>query len=345
MNISTTPPLPVSVTTNSKMAETVVSLVNISSDTVNAQAITSKSEPIQPNLQGFSPSVSTIQAPTYQRPTTDGSIKSANQSVTHQENKGSSRSDSEIVTETVGVEDSEQAANEKTFDNELNDYSSNGSNNQSNNDKNQIYSDVELALISDLKIRHDEVNTHEQAHAAVGGQYASSPSYSYQTGPDGVKYAVSGEVSIDTSPIEGDPEATLKKAQQVKAAALAPAQPSSQDIKVAAEADQMATQARSDILAANSPEASSDSTHEDSSTGSASDSSDDNADTQQNMTNSQDIEATVSNNQRKNNSELEDKSQEVATDNIMNARRLHINNVYQNSNISSTPYTSFNVQV
>ncbi|WP_245600349.1 putative metalloprotease CJM1_0395 family protein [Psychromonas arctica] len=199
--------------------------------------------------------------------------------------------------------------------------------------------------MSSLKTRHDEVNTHEQAHAAAGGQYAGSPNYSYQTGPDGVKYAVSGEVSIDTSPIEGDPDETLKKAQQVKAAALAPAQPSSQDIKVAAEADQMETQARSDILAENHPDASSDSTHEHSSTGSASDSSADNTDTQQNLTNSQNIEATVSSNQRRNNNELEDKSQEIATNNNMIARRLQINNVYQSISISSKPYASFNVQV
>ena len=94
-----------------------------------------------------------------------------------------------------------------------------------------IYSEEELALISSLKSRDAEVNAHERAHAAVGGQHAGSPSYSYKTGPDGVKYAVSGEVSIDTSRVPGDPQATLQKAQQIKAAALAPAEPSGQDRK------------------------------------------------------------------------------------------------------------------
>jgi len=115
----------------------------------------------------------------------------------------------------------------------------------------EIYSEAELELISSLKHRDAEVNAHEKAHAAVGGQHAGSPSYSYKTGPDGVKYAVSGEVSIDTSRIPGDPQATLQKAQQIKAAALAPTEPSGQDRKVAAKADQMATEARSEILEEN----------------------------------------------------------------------------------------------
>lgn len=112
----------------------------------------------------------------------------------------------------------------------------------------ETYSDAEIDLISALKLRDTEVSAHERAHSSVGGQYAGSPNYSYKTGPDGVKYAVSGEVSIDTSRIAGDPQATLQKAQQIKAAALAPVEPSGQDRKVAAKADQMATAARSELL-------------------------------------------------------------------------------------------------
>ncbi|PKG39953.1 putative metalloprotease CJM1_0395 family protein [Psychromonas sp. Urea-02u-13] len=116
------------------------------------------------------------------------------------------------------------------------------------------YSEAELEVISSLKSRDAEVSSHERAHAAVGGQHAGSPTYSYKTGPDGVKYAVSGEVSIDTSKVSGDPQATLQKAQQIKAAALAPAEPSGQDRKVAAKADQMASEARSDLQDNNSGE-------------------------------------------------------------------------------------------
>lgn len=118
-------------------------------------------------------------------------------------------------------------------------------------DKNERYTEEEQKQISELKLRDAEVVAHEQAHAGVGGQYAGSPTYSYQTGPDGAKYAVGGEVSIDTSKVPNDPQATLLKAQIIKRAALAPVEPSSQDRRVAAKADQMASQARQDMLAEN----------------------------------------------------------------------------------------------
>lgn len=101
--------------------------------------------------------------------------------------------------------------------------------------------------IQELAARDREVRAHEQAHAAVAGQYAGSPTYSFVRGPDGVSYAVGGEVSIDTSPIPGDPEATLRKAQQLRRAANAPADPSSQDASVAAQAAQMEQQARAEL--------------------------------------------------------------------------------------------------
>jgi hypothetical protein len=100
--------------------------------------------------------------------------------------------------------------------------------------------------IESLKQRDQEVRAHEQAHAAVGGQYAGSPQYEFQTGPDGRRYAVGGEVSIDIAE-EPTAEQTLRKMQQVKAAALAPAEPSPQDLRVATEATQKAFEARSEI--------------------------------------------------------------------------------------------------
>lgn len=106
---------------------------------------------------------------------------------------------------------------------------------------------AERDQIQELAARDREVRAHEQAHAAVAGQYASSPTYSFVRGPDGVSYAVGGEVSIDTSPIPGDPEATLRKAQQLRRAANAPADPSSQDGSVAAQAAQMEQQARAEL--------------------------------------------------------------------------------------------------
>ena len=109
-------------------------------------------------------------------------------------------------------------------------------------------SDAEQAQVDKLKARDREVRAHEQAHATVGGQYAGAPSYTYQTGPDNQRYAVGGEVSIDTSPVEGDPEATVDKMEIVIAAALAPAEPSPQDRKVAALAQSQRAQALAEVL-------------------------------------------------------------------------------------------------
>jgi len=117
--------------------------------------------------------------------------------------------------------------------------------NQSANLKKEL---VEQAEIKQLKERDREVRAHEQAHAAVGGAIAGSPSFGYSKGPDGVLYAVSGEVSISTSSVAGDPQATLQKSQKIIAAANAPAQPSAQDRAVAAQAAQMASQARVEIV-------------------------------------------------------------------------------------------------
>lgn len=98
-----------------------------------------------------------------------------------------------------------------------------------------------------LKARDREVRAHEQAHQAAGGVHAGAASYSYQRGPDGRSYAVGGEVPIDASEVRGDPEATIEKMQQVKKAALAPAEPSGQDRKVAALADAKIAQARAEM--------------------------------------------------------------------------------------------------
>jgi hypothetical protein len=105
---------------------------------------------------------------------------------------------------------------------------------------------AEQQQIRELQARDREVRAHEQAHAAVGGQYAGAPSYDFETGPDGRQYAVGGEVSIDVSE-EETPEESLRKFQQVEAAALAPAEPSPQDFRVAAEARQGANEARAEI--------------------------------------------------------------------------------------------------
>ncbi|MGD2116889.1 MAG: putative metalloprotease CJM1_0395 family protein [Chromatiales bacterium] len=110
------------------------------------------------------------------------------------------------------------------------------------------YSKEEQAVINELKRRDAEVRAHEQAHLAAAGQYAKgAASYVFQKGPDGRNYAVGGEVRIDTSSVPGDPEATLRKAEQIKRAAFAPATPSGQDRAVAAQAASMAVKARIEL--------------------------------------------------------------------------------------------------
>ncbi len=116
-------------------------------------------------------------------------------------------------------------------------------------DAQQAQREVEQVVMQ-LKMRDQEVRAHEQAHLAAAGAYARGGiRYDYQTGPDGQKYAVGGAVGIDTSPVKGDPQATLQKAMIVQRAALAPAQPSPQDMRVAAQASQMMMQAQSELQA------------------------------------------------------------------------------------------------
>jgi len=108
-------------------------------------------------------------------------------------------------------------------------------------------SQSEKEMVVELEARDLEVRAHENAHAATGGAYASAPSYSFQVGPNGKRYAVGGEVKIDISPIDGNPEATVRKMQTVIRAARAPVEPSSQDQRVAATATQTMLAAQQEI--------------------------------------------------------------------------------------------------
>ncbi|MGI2225624.1 putative metalloprotease CJM1_0395 family protein [Shewanella frigidimarina] len=124
-------------------------------------------------------------------------------------------------------------------------------------DKQQQIEQAEIKQIDQLAQRDNEVKTHEQAHAAVGGSLAQSPSYQYEKGPDGRRYAVDGEVNIDVSTVDGDAQATLTKMQKVYAAAMAPVQPSMADIRVAAQALQNMNEAKKELITNNSDSVSS----------------------------------------------------------------------------------------
>ncbi|MCL2589959.1 MAG: hypothetical protein FWD67_03530 [Betaproteobacteria bacterium] len=121
---------------------------------------------------------------------------------------------------------------------------------KTDNSRTEELSAADRRQVEELKSTDRAVRAHEAAHMAAGGSLVTSgASYSYETGPDGQRYAVAGEVGIDTSKGR-TPEETLARAQQIRAAALAPADPSEQDRAVAAAATQMATDARAEIAIA-----------------------------------------------------------------------------------------------
>ncbi|MEL6341780.1 MAG: putative metalloprotease CJM1_0395 family protein [Myxococcota bacterium] len=107
-------------------------------------------------------------------------------------------------------------------------------------------SDEEKQVVAKLQARDREVRAHEQAHMSAGGGMAGAASYTYQTGPDGKRYAIGGEVPISV-PASTNPQQALMNAQQLRAAALAPASPSGQDRAVAAQAANMIAEAQSRI--------------------------------------------------------------------------------------------------
>lgn len=107
--------------------------------------------------------------------------------------------------------------------------------------------EAERREVRELRDRDQEVRAHEQAHKNVAGPLAGPISYDTTTGPDGRQYAVGGSVDIDASP-ENDPEDTIAKMDIVIRAALAPAQPSSEDYAVARRAQQQRTQAQQELI-------------------------------------------------------------------------------------------------
>ncbi len=102
----------------------------------------------------------------------------------------------------------------------------------------------ETAQVAKLAARDREVRLHEAQHQAAAGALAvGGPQFTYQTGPDGKLYAVGGEVKLSLTSGQ-TPEETISRAAQMRAAATAPANPSGQDLAVAAQAAAMETQAR-----------------------------------------------------------------------------------------------------
>ena len=105
----------------------------------------------------------------------------------------------------------------------------------------------EKVQVEKLRSRDREVRAHEQAHLAAGaGVTTGGPSYTYQTGPDGKRYAVGGEVPVAVTSGSADPEERIRHAQRVRAAATAPSDPSGADLAIAAQAAREVAAARAE---------------------------------------------------------------------------------------------------
>jgi SprA-related family len=102
-------------------------------------------------------------------------------------------------------------------------------------------------VVSRLAARDTAVRAHEAAHQAAAQGLGGGASFSYETGPDGRRYAVGGEVPVSLRPGR-TPQETINNAQIVRSAALAPADPSAQDLAVASQASQMEAEARQEIV-------------------------------------------------------------------------------------------------
>src|SRR5690606_32797715 len=108
-------------------------------------------------------------------------------------------------------------------------------------------SDSEERAVRELTQRDNEVRQHEQAHKAAAGDLATSgPSYTYQTGPDGKRYAIGGEVQVRLQ-TGSTPEETMRKMERAVRAAHAPHSPSGPDRAVAAQAMRMMTEAQQQV--------------------------------------------------------------------------------------------------
>ena len=117
---------------------------------------------------------------------------------------------------------------------------------KNSNNPNEL-TEAQKEQIIKLQQRDTHVRAHEAAHLAAGGSVVSGgASYTYQKGPDGKMYAVGGEVPIHVTK-GSNPKETLAMARQLRAAALAPSDPSPQDLKVAASAAMMEAKAMQEI--------------------------------------------------------------------------------------------------
>jgi hypothetical protein len=104
----------------------------------------------------------------------------------------------------------------------------------------------DLRALRELERRDNQVRTRDMAFIAAAGGAAGSYTIEYETGPDGRRYMVGAEVTLDTT--EGaTPEQTLAKARALRAATMSASRDSAQDAMAATKAMRMEAEARAEI--------------------------------------------------------------------------------------------------
>lgn len=122
------------------------------------------------------------------------------------------------------------------------------------NDANYGLTPEQQRQVERLKRIDAQVRAHEAAHQAVGGNLVGGGMLTYQIGPDGKQYAVGGDLPVDMSISGIDPATIISKMRQIESAAMAPTDPSGQDLAVALQAAQIESQARVELMQIRSDE-------------------------------------------------------------------------------------------
>jgi len=115
---------------------------------------------------------------------------------------------------------------------------------QSRKNNTELTQDEKVQL-NQLKAADTKVRAHEAAHQS-GPAASGGASFTYEKGPDGVMYAVAGEVPVRIQ-TGSTPQESISNLQGVIATALAPADPSGQDLSVASKARVMLMKAQQEF--------------------------------------------------------------------------------------------------
>lgn len=140
----------------------------------------------------------------------------------------------------------QQGVQQDTRGVEKNESSNESKNNQDQTNKNTTQlTNEEMSHLSELRNIDSKVRSHEAAHQS-GPAAAGGASFTYAKGPDGVMYAVAGEVPVRIE-TGSNPQETISNLQGVVSTALAPADPSPQDIAIASKARVMMMKAQQEL--------------------------------------------------------------------------------------------------